>query len=174
MPITSHVDLLDGQLYYPGQLVTTVGAEQATIRTGFNAEASTVLPFGFGVKRGSSDGALLLPTSVNDVFMGVLVIMPIEKRSGYSLDGSSRFGAPIDHEAAYIEEGDVAVYVDGDVTEGGAVHLNVIASTSVVGAFRGAANSSNTIQITGARWLKTVAGATSTDMKVAPLRLNRP
>lgn len=174
MPITTTADLLSGQLYYPGELITTVGAQVAVPRTGINAEASTVIPFGFGVMRGTADGDLLLPTDNTAVFMGVLMIMGIEKRTGYSLDGSSRFGVPIDHEAAYIEVGDIAVYVDGDVTEGGAVYWNVAASTSVPGAFRGSSNSTNTVQITGARWLKTVTGGTSSAMKVAPLRLNRP
>jgi hypothetical protein len=173
MPITSTADLLDGQLYYPGQLITLVGSQQAIVRTGKNA-ASTVLPFGFGVKRGSADGDLLLPTSDSDVFMGILTIMGIEKRAGYSLDASGRFGVPVGHEASYVEVGDIAVYVDGDVTEGGAVYWNVAASNSVPGAFRGAPNSTNTVQITGARWLKTVTGGTDTAMKVAPLRINRP
>lgn len=173
MPINTTADLLSGQLYYPGQIISAVGAQQAVIRTGINASAS-VIPFGYGVARGVSDGEILLPTNDTAVFMGVLMAVGIEKRAGYSLDDSNRFGIPSRHEAAIVEAGDIAVYVDGNVVEGGDVYWNVAASTSVPGAFRGAPNSNNTVQIVGARWLKTVTGGTPAAMRIAALRLNRP
>lgn len=173
MPITTHVDLLDGQLYYPGQEVTTQGSSISSILTGIN-RTNAVIPFGFGVCQGATQDLVILPADGNSIFRGVARKMDIEKRSGYSLDGSGRFGCPNDHELAFLEAGDIAVYVDGDVTQGSPVYLNHTASTSVVGAFRASSNSSNAVLIAGAYWLKTVTGGTSSAMKVAPLRLNRP
>lgn len=170
MPVTTHLDLLDGQLYTPGEIITTMSRPP---RTGYNAESSTVIPFGFGVCRGSSDGDLILPVNGSSTFAGVAVLMQIEKRTGYSLDGASRFGCPVDHEMPYLEEGEIAVWIDGNVTEFGAVYLSHTASSSIVGMFRGDSNSSNALQVTGARWLKTVT-ATSAAPALAPLRLNRP
>ncbi|MBD2076209.1 hypothetical protein H6F86_20480 [Phormidium sp. FACHB-592] len=173
MPVTTHIDLLDGQLYFPGQEITTQGSSISSILTGFN-NTGAIIPFGFGVCQGATPDLLTLPTDANSIFRGVNRQMDIEKRSGYSLDGSGRFGIPNFHELAFLEAGDIAVYIDGDIVQGSPVYLNHTATSSVVGAFRGAANGGSATLIAGAYWLKTVTGATAAAMKVAPLRLNRP
>jgi hypothetical protein len=173
MPITNTLDLLDGQLYYAGQDVVLSSLLNSFVSTRINKQGA-VIPFGYGVARGTKDGEVILPVDANSVFMGVAKYLNIEKRTGYSLDSNGNFGAPINHEMAVVEEGVIAVFVDGNVTEGGAVWWNHTASTSVVGVFRGAQNSSNNTQITGVTWMATVTGATHTAMKLAPLRLNRP
>jgi hypothetical protein len=174
MPITTNADLLDGQLYFPGQETHLHGILNSISNTKTNKESTVIIPFGYGVARGSADGTAILPVDANSVFLGIAKYMNIEKRAAYSQTSGGIFGVPIDHECPVLEEGIIAVWVDGNVTEGGAVWWNHTASTSVVGAFRGAQNSSNNIQITGATWLASVTGGTSTAMKVAPLRLNRP
>jgi len=170
MPITSHTNLIDGQLYYPGQIIQT--APGASILTGLNAEASTVIPFGFGVCKGTSDDDLILPVNSGSVFMGVAAIQNIEKRASYSLDASSRYGCPVDHELAYVLQGVVAVYIDQTVTKGGAVYLRHTANGSVVGTFRADADTANALQITNATWGASVT--VSSGLLVAPLILNRP
>lgn len=170
MPITSHTNLIDGQLYYPGQIIQAV--PEAAIFTGLNAEASTVIPFGFGVVKGTSDDDLLLPVNSGSVFLGVAVIQNIEKRASYSLDASSRYGVPVDHELAYAIQGVVAVYIDQTVTKGGAVYLRHTANSSVVGTFRADADTANALQITNATWAASVT--VSSGLGIAPLILNRP
>lgn len=173
MPISNTLDLLDGQIWLPGGDVFLNGVLQSVVYTGFNKQGA-IIPFGYGVAKGTGDSDIILPVDANSVFMGIAKYMNIERRAGYSLTGGDLFGCPVNHEMAVVEEGAIAVYVDGNVTRGGAVWWNHTASTSVVGAFRGAQNSSNNIQITGATWLATVTGATNTAMKIAPLRINRP
>jgi len=170
MPITSHVNLIDGQLYYPGQVIKTT--PEASILTGLNAEASTVIPFGFGVVKGTNDDELILPVNSGSVFMGVATIQNIEKRASYSLDGSSRFGCPVDHELAYAIQGVIAVYIDQTVAQGGAVYLRHTANSSVVGTFRADADTTNALQVTNATWAASVT--VSTGLGIAPLILNRP
>ena len=174
MPITTGLDLLDGQLYYPGGVITLAGSRIESSRTGINAMSATVIPFGFGVVKGTGEKDLILPVDGNSVFLGVAKQMEIEKRAGYSLDASDRFGCPIDHELTYLEAGDIAVYVDGNVVAGSPVYLRHTANSSVVGTFRGDVDTSNAVLIAGARWLGTVTGATGSSLKLAPLRINRP
>jgi len=170
MPITSHVNLIDGQLYYPGQIIQTT--PEASILTGLNAEASTVIPFGFGVVKGTTDDDLLLPVNSGSVFMGVAVIQNIEKRASYSLDASSRFGCPVDHELAYAMQGVIAVYIDQTVVKGGPVFCRHTANGSVVGTFRADVDTANALSITNATWGASVT--VSTGLGIAPLILNRP
>ena len=170
MPITSHTNLIDGQLYYPGQIVKAT--PEASILTGINAEASTVIPFGFGVVKGTSDDDLILPVDANSVFRGVAVIQNIEKRASYSLDASSRFGCPVDHELAFAIQGVIAVYVDQTVTQGGAVYLRHTANSSVVGTFRADADTANALLISGAKWGASVT--VSSGLGIAPVILNTP
>ena len=173
MPVFTGQDLLDGQLYYPGNSITLAGARIESTRTGANA-LTIVIPFGFGVCKGTGEKDLILPTSGSSVFIGVAREMEIEKRAGFSLDAGGLFGCPIKHELAYTEAGDIAVYVDGPVTLGSPVFLRHTANGSVVGTFRGDADTSNAVLIVGASWLGSVTGATSSNLKVAPLRINRP
>lgn len=173
MPVLTGQDLLDGQLYYPGGPITLAGARIESARTGVNA-LTVVIPFGFGVCKGTGEKDLILPTSGSSVFIGVAREMEIEKRAGFSLNATGLFGCPVKHELTYTEAGDIAVYVDGNVTLGSPVFLRHTANGSVVGSFRGDADGSNAVLIAGASWMGTVTGGIPSDLKLAPLRINRP
>lgn len=145
----SNAGLIEGQIY---------SAEGATkIRSGFNSEASTIIPAGFAVCRAASSVAedstknipLILPADANSIFAGIALLSnAIEKRSGYSLDADGRFGYPIDYEVAYLVEGVIAVPVDDTVAYGDPVFWRHTASGDErSGMFRMDADTADAVQI---------------------------
>ena len=169
MPVTTHANLIDQVSAFPGQIIRPFDTR---VVTGINAEASTVIPFGFGVVKGTNDDDVILPTGSGNIFLGVATIMQIEKRASYSLDASSRYGVPIKHEVAILEQGVIAVFIDQTVAQGGAVFLRHTANGSVVGTFRADADTANALSITGARWASSVT--VSSGLGIGLLILNRP
>ena len=167
MPITTYTDVQDAGLI-PGQIYSE--ELSASIRTGYNQD-TVVLPAGFGCVKGTNQGEVILPSGAG-TFMGIIKLpFSLEKRTGYSLDASGRYGYPINYEVAYINQGVIAVFVDDTVAEGDAVYLNHTVSTSVVGAFRNDANSSNAQLVDGAKFLSGAVG-TSSALAIALVSIN--
>lgn len=167
MPITTYNDVQD-QGVIPGHIYSEeLGSSR---RTGINAGA-VVLPAGFGCVKGTNENELILPSGAG-TFMGILVEpFSIEKQTGVSLDASGRYGYPVDYETAYLNQGVIAVYVDDTVVQGDPVYLNHTASTSVIGAFRNDANSSNAQLVDGAKFLSGAVG-TDTALAIALVSIN--
>ena len=157
MAITTYVDISDAGLI-AGQLYTAV--VNGSNLTGYNTTGG-VLAAGFGAVWTGTGKAASLPSGAGN-FAGILTIPTIEYRSGYSIDSGSRFGWPDDYEVALAVTDMYAVWVDDTVAVGDPVYLNHTASTSVVGAFRNDANSSNAQLITGARFMSAAVGTDST------------
>jgi len=153
----AYLDLIDGNQYYQGQVVT---AEEATILSGTNAQAA-ILTFGLGLVRGASDDLLVLPDGTGGVFMGVaLASDSIEKRSGYSLDANGDMGWPSDYTVSYVRRGLVAVPVDSDCVQGGPVYLiHTASSGQVPGHFRKDANTDQADLVPNAVFWKTLTAA---------------
>lgn len=165
MAITTYSDISDGELV-AGQLYTSVvnGAKL----TGYNT-GSTVLAAGFGAVWGAAK-AVSLPSGAGN-FAGVLTIPNVEYRASYSIDAGNRFGWPAKYDVALAITDMYVVWVDDTVAVGEPVFLNHTASTSVVGAFRNDANSSNAQAITGARFMSAAVG-TSTTLALAVVNLS--
>lgn len=160
MPITTYTDVSDAGLL-PGHIYSE--ELSSSVRTGTNAD-TVVLPAGFGVVKGTNENELILPSGAG-TFMGIATLpFSIEKRTGYSLDAAGRYGYPVNYETAYLNQGVIAVFVDDTVVQGDAVYLNHTASTSVIGAFRNDANTSNAQLIDGAKFL---SGAVGTNLALA-------
>ena len=169
MAITNYNDISDLGLV-EGQIYSMEGATK--YRTGFNSEASTILPAGFAVCRAASsvaeDGTnnipLILPADANSTFAGIATLpIGIEKRSGYSLNTDSRFGYPIDYEVAYLVEGVIAVPVDDTVAYGDPVFWRHTATGDErAGMFRIDADTADAVQIGTVANCKFVSDAVGT------------
>lgn len=157
MAITTYDDISAAGLV-AGQFYTSVvnGAKL----TGYNTTGG-VLAAGFGAVWTGTGKNVALPSGSGN-FAGILTIPTVEVRTGYSLDAGNRFGWPDDYEVALAVTDMYAVWVDDTVAVGDAVYLNHTASTSVVGAFRNDANSSNAQLIAGARFMSAAVGTSST------------
>jgi hypothetical protein len=156
MAITTYQDiseagLIAGQLY-----AQTVGGVKVT---GYNT-GTTVLAAGFGAVWGVGK-AVSLPSGAGN-FAGVLTLPTVEYKASYSIDAGSRFGWPAKYEVALAQTDWYVVYVDDTVAVGDPVYLNHTASTSVVGAFRNDANSSNAQLISTAQFMSVATGTSST------------
>lgn len=165
MPILNYDNITDGDLIYEGQIVYT---EDTIIRTGYNAEASAIIPFGRAVAKGaattgaSSDRIDLVNlVDGNSIIVGIAVSTDtIQKVTGTPGTDeavsvvSGVMGWPVDYPVSYLVRGVIGVRVsDTDtVKPGDAVYAVHTASSGVlVGTFR--SDSTNAIQITNARWL---------------------
>lgn len=160
MPITSYSDLLPGGVGYPGQLAD-ISPHRAF--TGYNAEASAIIPFGRGVTYASvasGEGfdrvGLVNLSGSGNTFVGIALKTDLEKVTGtagtdpdVSVSGGV-VGYPVDYAVTYLTEGVVYVEVNGDVTPTSAVHC-VHTGAGAVGKFRG--NNTNAIAVTTARFL---------------------
>lgn len=152
MPITGNADLLDGDILYEGEIAYI---QDATIRSGTNAEASTIIPFGRAVVKGTADDDLLLPVDANSVLMGIAVrTTSIEGRDGYSIDTNGDMGYPVDYRMGYLTSGVIAVKLGGAVTPASDVYwVHTTNGASVKGTFRADADTANAVQVTAARFL---------------------
>lgn len=158
MAISTYTDITSAGLI-AGQLYASV-VNGAKI-TGYNTSGG-VLAAGFGAVWGTGR-TVSLPSGAGN-FAGVLTIPTVEYRSGYSIDAGGRFGYPDDYEVGLAITDMYVVYVDDTVAVGDPVYLSHTASSSVVGAFRNDANSSNAQLITGAKFM---SAATGTDTALA-------
>jgi hypothetical protein len=157
MAISTYVDISDAGLI-AGQLHTAiVNGSQVT---GYNTSGG-VLASGFGAVWTGTGREVSLPSGAGN-YAGLLTIPTVEYRANYSIDSGSRFGWPDDYEVALAITDMYVVYVDDTVAVGDPVYLNHTASTSVVGAFRNDANSSNAQLISGARFMSAAVGTNST------------
>lgn len=165
MPILNYDNITDGDLIYEGQIVYT---EDTIIRTGYNAEASAIIPFGRAVAKGaattgaSSDRIDLINlVDGSSVIVGIAVSTDtIQKVTGTPGTDeavsvvSGVMGWPVDYPVSYLVRGVIGVKV-GDangVKPGDDVYAIHTASSGVlVGTFRN--DNSNATQITNARWL---------------------
>lgn len=168
MAITNYLDVSDAGLI-EGQIYSNGGSTR--IRSGHNAESSTIIPAGFAVCLGSSategrtNAPCILPVDANSKFLGIsLLPVGIEKRTGYSLDGNNRFGYPVGEEVAYVSEGVIAVPVDATVAIGDPVFWrHAITGSEVKGMFRNDNDGgSDAIQVGGADTCKFISAATGT------------
>jgi hypothetical protein len=157
MAINTYVDVSEAGLI-AGQLHTAI--VNGSNVTGYNT-SGVVLAAGFGAVWTGTGREVSLPSGAGN-FAGVLTIPTVEYRASYSIDAGSRFGWPDDYEVALAITDVYAVYVDDTVAVGDAVYLNHTASSSVVGAFRNDANSSNAQLISGAQFLSAATGTDST------------
>jgi hypothetical protein len=157
MAINTYVDVSEAGLI-AGQLHTAI--VNGSNVTGYNT-SGVVLTAGFGAVWTGTGREVSLPSGAGN-FAGVLTIPTVEYRASYSIDAGSRFGWPDDYEVALAISDVYAVYVDDTVAVGDPVYLNHTASTSVVGAFRNDANSSNAQLISGAQFLSAATGTDST------------
>lgn len=157
MAINTYVDVSEAGLI-AGQLHTAI--VNGSNVTGYNT-SGVVLTAGFGAVWTGTGREVSLPSGAGN-FAGVLTIPTVEYRASYSIDAGSRFGWPDDYEVALAITDVYAVYVDDTVAVGDPVYLNHTASSSVVGAFRNDANSSNAQLISGARFLSAATGTDST------------
>ena len=159
MPITTYNDL-SAEGLIAGQLYTSVvnGAKL----TGYNTSGG-VLAAGFGAVWTGTGKEVSLPSGAGN-FAGILTLPSVEYKASYSIDAGSRFGWPDDYEVALAVSDMYVVYVDDTVAIGDPVYLNHTASSSVVGAFRNDANSSNAQLISGAKFM---SAATGTDSALA-------
>lgn len=147
----SEVGLIAGQLYK-----TIVNGNKIT---GYNTSGG-VLAAGFGAVFTGTGKEVALPSGAGN-FAGILTIPTVEYRVGYSIDAGDRFGWPDDYEVALALTDMYVVYVDDTVAVGDDVYLSHTASTSVVGAFRNDANSSNAQLVSGAKFMSAAAGTDS-------------
>jgi hypothetical protein len=156
MAISTYVDISEAGLI-AGQLHTAI--VNGSSLTGYNTSGA-VLPAGYGAVWTGTGREVALPTGAGN-FAGLLTIPTVEYKTGYSITAGGLFGWPDDYEVAMAISDVYAVYVDATVTVGAPVHLNHTASTSVVGTFRAAANSSNSQLIAGAQFLSAAVGTPS-------------
>lgn len=166
MAITQYLDISEAGLV-AGQFFTSVvnGAKL----TGYNTTGN-VLAAGFGAVWTGTGKNVALPSGAGN-FAGILTIPTVEVRAGYSLDSAGRFGYPDDYEVALAVTDMYAVWVDDTVAVGDPVFLSHTASSSVVGAFRNDANSSNAQAIAGARFMSAAVG-THTALALAVVNLS--
>ena len=160
MPITSYSDLLPGGVGYPGQLADT---SPHRAFTGYNAEASTIIPFGRGVTYASvasGEGfdrvGLVNLSGSGNAFVGIAIKTDLEKVTGtagtdpdVSVSGDV-VGYPVDYPMTYLTEGVIYVELNGTVTPSSTVYC-VYSGSGDVGKFR--ADSTNALAVTGARFL---------------------
>jgi len=156
MPISTYQDISDAGLI-AGQLHTAV--VNGTKLTGYNTSGG-VIAAGFGAVWTGTGKEVSLPSGAGN-FAGILTIPTVEYRASYSIDAGDRFGWPDDYEVALAVTDMYVVYVDDTVAVGDPVYLNHTASTSVVGAFRNDANSSNAQLISGAKFMSAAVGTSS-------------
>lgn len=157
MAITDYTDISSAGKV-AGALHHTI--QNGSLLSGINVD-TVVLPAGFGCVY--SGAGVALPASAAGKFAGIITLpQSLEKRTSYSLDASSRFGYPLDYEVAFAVTDAWWVFVDDTVAIGDPVYLNHTVSTSVIGAFRNDANSSNAQLITGAQFLTAATGTSST------------
>jgi len=170
MAITTYDDISNAGLI-EGQIYSAEGATK--IRTGFNTEASTIIPAGFAVCRAAASVAedstknipLILPADANSIFAGIALLpVGIEKRSGYSLDTNNRFGYPVGYEVAYLVQGTIAVPVDDTVAYGDPVFWrHATTGDELAGMFRmDNDGGSDAVQIGGVDTCKFVSDAIGT------------
>lgn len=150
-------DLISGDLVYEGQLATY---EPAIVLTGLN-KASAVITFGKGVVRGSADNQVTLPAATGFVFMGIAKeTNTIEKRAGYSIDAAGKMGWPIDYDMSFVRRGVIAVPVDSDCVQGGAVYcIHTASAGQTPGHFRKDANTDKADLVPNAVFWKTLGAA---------------
>ncbi|MEM9214068.1 MAG: hypothetical protein AAGD25_06940 [Cyanobacteria bacterium P01_F01_bin.150] len=169
MAITNYSDVQSGDL-----IVGQVYSDEANtvIRSGFNSEASTILPAGFAYCRAAASVGeesrlgipLILPVDANSVFTGIgFIPRGLEKRDGYSLDADDRFGYPVDYEVSYVVKGIIAVEVDDTVAYGDPVFWRHTATGDErAGMFRMDADTSDAVQIGGVDTCKFVSDVAGT------------
>ncbi|HEY9737481.1 MAG TPA: hypothetical protein V6D06_14405 [Trichocoleus sp.] len=164
MVILSNADLLDGDTVHEGQIKYT---EDVIVRTGYNAEAAALIPFGRAVTKGNvSSGRtsdrldLVNLTGAGNAIVGIAVATDIiERRSGApgvvegaSLMEDGTMAYPIDYTVSYLVRGVIGVRLAGPVTPASPVYVVHTASEGIlVGTFQ--AGAVNAIQIPGARFL---------------------
>jgi hypothetical protein len=166
MPINTYINISEAGLI-AGQIHTLI--TNGSNLTGYNTSGG-VLAAGFGVVWTGTGREIALPSGAGN-FAGVIVLPTVEYRAGYSIDAGGRFGVPDDYEAAIAITDILAVYVDDTVAVGDPVFLSHTASSSVRGAFRNDANSSNAQAITGAQFLSAAVG-THTALAIALVNLS--
>jgi len=160
-------DLISADPLYEGKVATY---EPAIVLTATN-KANAVIAFGKGVVRGSADGQVIIPTATGQTFMGIAVeTNTIEKRAGYSIDANGKMGWPVNYDMSFIRRGIIAVPVDSDCVQGGAVYVIHTAGTGQVpGHFRKDANTDKADLVPNAVFWKTLTAA-----GVGLIRINLP
>lgn len=178
MPFGVSNDLLAEQPLFPGQIAYANSLDE--VRTFYNAEASTVIPFGAGVVYGTvADGERTflpaeMPDNGSDVFAGVAIkTETIEKRAGtagtdalVSLDADGYHGYPVDMQMGVMTKGVIGVRVANVVTPTSTVYLVHTANgASKPGMFRSDADTSNALQVSNCKFLE--AGTAGSIVRLA-------
>ena len=118
----------------------------------FNAEASAEIPFGVMCKQGSGDFTCTLLGAITDRLAGIAVH---DHATNYGASG----GVSPKDAVNILTDGRCYVTVEDAVTPASGVYVRaVVAGAEVKGAFRGTADSTDTILLYGARFV-TSAGA---------------
>ncbi len=139
-----------------GQLADLWTEENGDIASAISEEERSEIPFGVAVKRSSDDGAKLL-AAVTDAVYGVVVFGHLYSKPDELGDVGLKPGVTID----VLRMGRVLVPIEGPVTREGGVHVRVVASgpNTIVGAFRGTADGTNTIDLSAfASWVRSASG----------------
>lgn len=160
-------NLLTGPKYFEGMPAYT---EEVTIRHA-HSTFDGVIAAGKGVIRGAADETLTLPSATGGYFLGVAMLSDTyEKREGYSIDADGKFGWPENYTVSYVRRGVIAVPIDSDCVQGGAVYLIHTASTGQVpGHFRKDADTDAADLVPNAVFWKTL-----TEAGVGLIALNLP
>lgn len=145
----------------PGQLATEYDEHNARVASGLNEEAATNIPFGILVKRGTAEGLIKLPTSVADVFDGVIVhanefdaeSMLADATVNTFVQSAIKPGIT----AGRLLCGAILVIPEATGVAASEVHCRIVASggNTQLGSFTPTAEVAKTIDLTGcARWLE--------------------
>lgn len=138
-----------------GQLADLWSAENADVISVISEEASALLAFGIGVKKGTADDGVLNFTAISEAFYGIVVYTPLLSQPDELL------AAGIVGKVAHfplLRMGRVLVIPETNVTPASAVHVRALATgpQPLVGGFRATADSTNTFDISAvASWRST-------------------
>lgn len=140
-----------------GQLADEWTAQYGDVQSVFNQEAAAHIPFGIGLKRGTADDTAKLPTTANDVLVGVSVFNALFNRPTDIDDAGLLPGI----EFGVLRRGKVIVLPEDSPTPASGVHMRIVASggNTQLGAFTGTAEAGKTVDCSGfARWTSSAGG----------------
>jgi hypothetical protein len=138
-----------------------------------NGEASAPLSFGLGVKQGTTDNTILLPTADADELLGITVS---SFTYGYNAALTGSLAIMPKDVAAVLKQGKIWVLAEqSNIVPGDPVFWRFTANGAgkAVGQFRKDADTARAVEVAGARWVnRPVAG--NGGIYIAVIDLNLP
>lgn len=135
---------IDAPVAFEGLLAN---ATQAKLRSYFSEESSAEMLFGRMVQQGTADAGAKSLTAINNVLAGILAF-------AHAYEPGAVSGGVIPKDAlSVLVEGDVWVICEEAFTPASAVHCRGLAGAGAVGRFRVTADSTNTFQLYGCKFL---------------------